>query len=190
MADRDNTTIGLTFNQLQTVFPFHIRVDSNFIITQVGKRLANLFSSNEGNNQPVCIGKHVGDIFNVSSPSRLIWDYKRLKISQHMTFSFDLKDQNKKKLPLIGGVIISDPNVDPDCKEVSAMFLLSLRVKYTDELHELEFGWSDVSPYGFQKELILTSEQLQTELNVCIKLEQIKRSLEEERSKTMVITAI
>ena len=185
----NSTTIGFTFNQLQTVFPFHIRIDSSFIITQVGKRLAKLFPLNEETDEPSCIGKHIGDIFSISSPSRLLWDYNRLKMSQHMTFSFDLKEQYKRKLPLIGGVVISNPNDDPCCNELSAMFLLNLRVKYTDELHALGLGWSDITPYGFQKELILTSEQLQTEHDVCNKLEKIKKSLEEEKSKTMVISS-
>ena len=185
----NSTSKGLTFNQLQTVFPFHIRINSSFIITQVGKRLAKLFPLNGETNEPVCIGEHIDNVFTASSPSRLIWDYKRLKMSQHMTFSFDLKETEKMsrtKLPLIGGVIISNPNDDPSCNEVSAMFLLNLRIKYTDELHDLGLGWSDTTPYGFQKELVLTSEHLKAEISLRQNLEKLKSSLEEEKSKTMV----
>ena len=186
-----SSSVGLTFNQLQIVFPFHIRIDSSFIITQVGKRLGNLFPINETTGKPICIGKHINDFFNVLSPSRIAWNYNILKMSCHMTFSFDLKSTDNmtiKKLPLIGGIVVSNPKEDPCGDELSALFLLNLRVKYTDELHTMGYGWSDLTPYGFQKELILTAESLKKEIDSSQKLENLTKSLKEEKSKTMVRT--
>ena len=184
-----STSIGLTFKQLQLVFPFHIRINSNFIITQVGSRLGSLFPLNQQTNEPMCIGKYIGDIFVVVSPTRFIWDYKRLKIGQNMTYSLDLKDSAEipiKRIPLIGGVIISNSVDDPSCQELSALFLFNLRIKHSAELQEMGLTWSSISQYGFQKELMLTAEHLQSEVVMSHKLEKIKKSLEEERSKTLV----
>lgn len=184
-------SIGLTSQQLQLVFPFHIAVNSLFIITQVGTSLSKYFRVDESNQQSILIGKHISDFFSVSSPPCFSWDFKRLKMGQHLTYNLDLKDISatnftiKKELPLSGGVVISDPSKDPLCNEPGAIFLVNLRIRHTTELTSLGFTLNDISHFAFQKELIFAGEHLRTELNTSHKLEQITKSLEEERSKTL-----
>ena len=184
-----STRTGLTFNQLNTVFPFHLRIDSRFIVTQVGSELGKHFSLNQETKKPVCIGRHIADIFHVISPILFKWDYKRLKIAQNINFKFDVKQGNSTSimhLPLIGGVVLSDPNTDTDCTEQSALFLLSLRISDMQELLELNFTFGNLNRFAFQNELILANEHLDANIKLMNALEKTKASLEKERSKTLV----
>ena len=180
---------GLTFQQLNTVFPFHLRINSGFIITQVGDELNKLFTLNEETKKPVCIGRHIGDIFNVVSPILFKWDNARLKIAKNMNFKFEIKNKNlisTPRLPLIGGVVISDPKIDKDCTEQSALFLLSLNISDARDLSELSFTFSQLNHFAFQNEVVLANEHLESELKLMRTLEETKKNLEHERSKTLV----
>ena len=185
-----STSFGLTFNQLQVVFPLHVRIDSSFIITQVGSSLGKLFPSNASTNEPICIGQRIDEIFRVSSPIRFKWNYKQLKVYENTNFSFDVKDvsmlRTNQRLPLVGGIILSDPNSDPECSEAGAIFLLNLRIYQATELLNLNFKFNHLNRFGFQKDLIFVNTHWKTELKVGSKLEQIKKSLEHESLKTMV----
>ena len=90
--------IGLSAKHLNLLYPFHIVLDSNFIIKQVGDKLGNLFldnkSSKQSNVTSNLIGKNVNDYFTIISPRCKWGDWNRIKIGKDALFDIDLNSNH------------------------------------------------------------------------------------------------
>lgn len=142
---------------------YHIAVNKDFIVTQVGFKLGSLFPLNE-NKEPLIIGKHASEYFSITTPHTMPWNLRRMLISKDGTFDLALNSLSLlskvhvKKLHLSGGIIVSDPKSDPDVKEFGIIFLVNLKIKILSDLSESGFTLSDISKYAFQRELILAGK--------------------------------
>ena len=150
---------GLTRNQLDIVFPYHIKVDREFKIIQVGSKLDSFISKKDGNISRL-LGEHVGDLFDLTSP-HISRDWNKLFSSKNATYDMNFKHtqyytrRNMKSLLLRGGILISDPLQDSEVESYHVIFLVSPRVTSSTDLVECSMTFSDLSKYTLHRECML-----------------------------------
>ncbi|CAB9515333.1 Receptor-type guanylate cyclase gcy [Seminavis robusta] len=77
---------AVSLSHMQTLFPFHVLVNHDFIIQQVGCQLTPLLvdkrnqkTASEQQQQPTLLGKHIGQVLQISRPVLgSSWDWKAL----------------------------------------------------------------------------------------------------------------
>ena len=185
--------INLTPSQLQVVFPFHIAIDSNLVIRQVGNYLADILQKSPTDEKTcIIVGQPISNYFAVIYPPRSKWTWKLIKMAKESSLDLDLTDlsvvkrPNVKSLPLRGRLIISNPAVDPSATEEGAVLLLCLRFTDGLDLQDSGFTLADVSKFTFQREMIFAAEHLRSEIKSSHKLDVLSKSLEDEKAKTQV----
>lgn len=187
-----NLNINLTPLQLQNVFPFHIAIDSNLIIRQVGTYLIDILKKSSDEKTCVIVGQPISNYFAIVYPPRSKWTWKLIKMAKDSSLDIDMTDlsvvarPNVLTLPLRGRLVITNPTVDPDATEEGAVLLLCLR--FTDGLDLQKAGYSlaDISKFTFQREMIFAAEHLRSEIKSSHKLDMLSKSLEDEKAKTTV----
>ena len=150
--------VGLTSWQLQNVFPYHIVVNNNFQIVQIGKKLMDIL------NFKTVDGIHISKVFDVESPSFKKWEWSEIMLSKQITFNVTLKPKflsklkraDIKELCLKGDMLLQQQNESfsnaTQQQEIGAIFLFHLNIHNTDELREKGFTVHDIPNYSLQRE--------------------------------------
>ena len=104
----DQLDIGLTASQLKVIFPYHIVIDSNLIIAQIGNQLQNVTSCNGIS----LIGRHFCDVFTNMNVDVVDWKslhcYRNNSINLQLRFDKDGSTDQSQKLPLSGMVLFTN----------------------------------------------------------------------------------
>jgi hypothetical protein len=115
------------------------------------------------------VGNHIGSCFTVSSPPHFKWNWNQIFLYKDLTWNFDLNEytmleevrktkKNINKLPLRGGLIVFDPITDSTVTELSAVFLVNLRLSSTEEMSVCGLHPNDLSKFSLQREHIITGK--------------------------------
>lgn len=157
--------VGLSPSQLQIVFPYHIAIDANFQIIQLGNKLMDMVI------YQLLVGKHISDSFDLIKPNGFDWDWNHMIINQETSFELDLKASKTlkrkelKKISLRGDILLqgfdsqllSTKNCIQSTVSQSmpngAILLLHLNMSTTEELNDNGYRMSDVSKFDMQADL-------------------------------------
>ena len=172
------TGIGLSGEMTKTLFPYHVILDTDFTIQQVGSRLPVLLQKSEN----FLLGRNVADIFTLQKmedsmhTSEWSWQWLRMQVNQ----SFDLQVINEETtFPSIGFktsvAFLSDT-------PFKAILILNIKAKTFDDLQEMNLTLSDLPGHGAQRDLIYTSEHLKCQMGTARTMERLTESLERERT--------
>ena len=172
------TGIGLSGEMTKTLFPYHVILDTDFSIQQVGSRLPGLLQKSE----EYFLGRNVADIFMLQKMEDSMhtgdwsWQWLRMQVNQ----SFDLQVVHEEaSFPSIGFktsvAFLSDT-------PFKAILILNLKAKTFDDLQEMNLTLSDLPGHGAQRDLIYTSEHLKCQLDTARTMERLTESLERERT--------
>lgn len=148
---------GLSSGQLKMVFPYHIAVDSNFNVTQVGDKLKE-FLSNYG---PDIIGNRIEHNFNLTSPPKVKWNWNQIWASRSTTFHVKVALSGCfHQLPLKGRWVL--PDTKQKCFDMggpnSAVLLLDLDISTTEELEKYGLSPSHLSQHGAKRDQLMSSK--------------------------------
>lgn len=203
------TNVGLSPEHLLKAYPFHIGIDKDFKIFQLGSRIMSLFanqmnhiskSTNVTSDQCYLIGKPITDFFNIISPYKCKWDWKSINMAKDTTFELELKQDclslistTKRKISRLavhGGILICDPKIDKTVDKFYALFLLHLKVKSLSDLSDNGFSLNDLSRYALQRELLLIGEHLNCEVKSAKRFDMQCKTLniERERAQSLLET--
>jgi hypothetical protein len=154
---KSTSTVELSPQSLKTVFPYHVAVDEEFQILQMGEKLEKYFVKH-GKDMNYVIGTRANEIFKIRYPPTCSWNWKNFINSKSTTYhlEIDLSKYNIPNLPLSGKVIVTDPSTDLQVKAFGGLFLLNLRVRNLDDLSANNLQLKDISEYNMQHELIAT----------------------------------
>lgn len=144
--------IGLSAAQLHKVYPYHIAIDDNLRVCQLGEKLAKLVRPSIKLN-----GVPIQSLFEITSPI-CQWDLNELEELETCTFELQLKNNSmfdcKTALSLKGGIVVA-PQADG---KRTVLFLLSLNFSDYADLQQGGFDLTDISRYTFQEELFTLSK--------------------------------
>jgi hypothetical protein len=151
----NDSNIGLPSDHLKSVFPYHVAVDEEFRIIQVGEKLKEFYEKSTGQS---LLGKSMKQMFTLVVPSKISLNWKSVRsMGSDTTYKVDfellgLSDNNC--IPLKGKLIISDPNKNAAISKLSGLFIFELEVKNNQDLIHYGLCLNDVSKYCSQRDLL------------------------------------
>lgn len=210
-ADNIEDDVGVNGHVLKRIFPFHIVINQQMEVVQIGHKLRELVDKRW--KLPKMLRTFIGDHFQITLPSHFEWDWDELRTLQRMTIEMVLTSQlvNREGKPVNlkfrGEVIFLDEGdnavdmseFDPDVvrtprsnrKYLSgrpnhssrAVFFINPDITNMDDLLSLHMKLTDLPRHGFQADLLLIDEHLKTETSYALKLTEISRNLDLESRK-------
>ena len=154
--------IGLTTNQLQKVFPYHVAVNKSFEIIQVGHNLMDILHYKN------VLGASISDIFDIKCPLNCAFEWFEIIMKIDCVFSVSLKpslltEKNHKEVASLNlkGKVVLQTQEESDGSHATmlsstqgAIFLLELNVSSSDELQECSYNMNKVTSSSSQKKSI------------------------------------
>ena len=174
----DTTTITKTQSDTQTnfmsndnmkeIFPFHLVLDSNFIILQHGKDLLRLI----GSPSKTLVNTYAYEVFEIKRPVLGSWDWTVLDQFQEQTFYL-----------LAGkGVHLKAHFINLSSEPKHVLVTLSPDVKNVKQLQDMKLNMSDLPVHTFQRDAIFLGEHLLSGIKSSHKLDKLSRKLVNEHN--------
>lgn len=170
-------SIPMSGDLVKQVFPYHIVIDEEFFIIQVGNSLCQLME-----NQ-FLIGKCISDIFTITGPIPSFgkqWDWKALdKMKEKTIFLEGLNSNSFLQKPKIKGSII-ELSKEP---KRQVLLALSPNVKNLSELEAMNLSMTDLPLHSCQRDAVLLGEHSKSEVKLTNHLDQLHRDLIDSMEK-------
>lgn len=174
-----STNQGVSFSGdlLKEVFPYHVALDADFRILQVGNSLPMLFDDIDSSvrNETNFVGRIVSDILMVTGPIPMFgqWDWSVLDRMKEKTIFFEsvLTESTTKKARLKGTLI--------EISRHPRKILLNLlpNVKNLTELSNMDLSMGDLPLHSCQREAVLLGEHSASEVKLTNHLDMLHRDL-------------
>ena len=174
-----STNQGVSFSGdlLKEVFPYHVALDADFRILQVGNSLPMLFDDIDSSvrNGTNFVGRIVSDSFMVTAPIPMFgqWDWSVLDRMKEKTIFFEsvLTESTTKKARLKGTLI--------EISRHPRKVLLNLlpNVKNLTELSNMDLSMGDLPLHSCQREAVLLGEHSASEVKLTNHLDMLHRDL-------------
>ena len=186
-ANKD--VLGLTLRNLQTVFPFHVLVDRDFIILQVGSSLPSLLN----HSSKELTGQKIGAILEISRPVLgSEWNWKALsKLTDQHFFLAPLSHQGAtlhKKVSMAESAIKFKGSMIKIAGD-KVMFVLCPNIRNVVELNQMGLTMSDLPLISCQRDAVFLGEYITQEVDKAHELDKL-RILYCKRDITDVIEAL
>mmetsp|Transcript_29543 Transcript_29543/g.45097 ORF Transcript_29543/g.45097 Transcript_29543/m.45097 type:complete len:753 (-) Transcript_29543:178-2436(-) len=174
-----STPISMSGDLMKEVFPYHVVVDGDFGILQIGNRLANLIGAEIN-----LVGRHIDKIFEIKRPVLGSWDWSTLHKLEDQTFF--LQSMTSRQTKLKANII----HLSASPKQV--MFVVSPDAKNVAELTEMNLTMSDLPLHSFQRDAVFLGEHMHSEVRSAHKLDKLSKKLSNERnlSNTLLYSMI
>ncbi len=173
----EKPSIPLSGDLVKQVFPYHIVIDQEFNIVQVGNSLQRLMESE------FLVGKCISDTFTITSPIPSFgkkWDWKSLdKMKGKTIFLEGLHATSSLQKPKIKGSII-ELSTEP---KRQVLLALSPNVKNLSELEDMNLSMQDLPLHSCQRDAVLLGEHSKSEVKLTNHLDQLHRELIETMEK-------
>lgn len=161
--------ISLSPDVVKEVFPYHIVLDADFRIIQIGDSLSRLF------DHSVIDGRVISELLAVASPLPMFgqWQWESLDKMKDKTIFLESKffTARGEKVKLKGTLI----EVSKEPKQV--MLALFPNVKNLSELEEMNLSMADLPLHSCQREAVLLGEHSRSEVNLTNHLDMLHREL-------------
>eukprot|EP00980_Cylindrotheca_fusiformis_P028917 scaffold22677_cov139-Cylindrotheca_fusiformis.AAC.1 len=174
MAVADNSDLGISMEQVKEIFPFHVIVDRQFKIIQVGPKLPKVLDTKCEELQ----GVHIQDVFIITKPDMAFsWDWQSMN---------SLCDQNFFLSPTVKGTSkVQNVNFKASmytlCKD-KVMYSLCPNVKNLQHLNDIGLTLSDLSLVTSQRDAVFLGEYVSQEAVKTISLEKLSKNLAAEQN--------
>uniref|UniRef100_A0A7S2EGV0 guanylate cyclase n=1 Tax=Ditylum brightwellii TaxID=49249 RepID=A0A7S2EGV0_9STRA len=170
---------GISWQKMQSVFPFHILVDSDFKIHQVGKRLPNLLHC----KTKKLVGRKIGEVLDITRPVLgSEWNWPALHKLADQIFSIkpkQLTDTPKTRTTFVEEIKFKGSMLH--ISDDSIMFILSPDAKNVSELNSMGLTMSDLSLHSFQRDAIFLGEHISSEVKSAHELDRLSKRLKNEK---------
>jgi signal transduction histidine kinase len=161
--------VSLSADLVKDIFPYHVAIDADFRITQVGKSLEMFIQESS------IVGRRVFDVLTVTSPLPMngTWDWTIMEKMKDKTIFLEtiagpaLDEQVRLKGTLV--------EVCKSPKQV--MLVLFPNVKNLAELEEANLSMADLPLHSCQREAVLFGEHSKSEVKLTNHLDKLHRDL-------------
>lgn len=160
---------SLSAEVTQKIFPYHVVVDFNFIVTQVGHRLSRLIKTEESE----MVGQPIDQVLWIRKPINANWTWDWLRKLEDQKFEVEPVDDNLASICFMASVVHTGSQ---------AMLILSPDAKNLNELRSMGLTLSDLPSHGAYRDAVFLREHLSTQMNNALKMEKLSRTLEREKA--------
>ena len=170
------TGVGLTEAQLMTAFPFHIVLDRDIQIKQLGSGYRKLnrcapalhLLSSMRSSTMITTPSIVSGFFDIVKPPTCTWSVKDLRDWKDSEFILETKGTDTFDTPfrLTGSLLLGedgDGSSSGGSGAASFIFLVQPDINNLDDMCNLDLTWSDFPKHSAQKKVVYMSEHLKSE---------------------------
>lgn len=184
---------GLSMDKMQEVFPFHVIVDKDFKIAQVGEKLPVLLKATNSHDLE---GVHIKDVLKITRPVLgTSWNWRSLnKLSDQNFFlapaiedssavtraSTHITADGKQKFGMEGGKIKFKASI-VDLDGGMVMFTLSPEARNVEDLNNMGLTLSDLPLHSCQRDAVFLGEYITQEADKAHELDKLSRTLGSEQ---------
>ncbi|KAG7344816.1 adenylate and guanylate cyclase catalytic domain containing protein [Nitzschia inconspicua] len=165
---------GLSSSAVKTIFPYHVLIDSEFCIRQVGKELPKVLGASENK---LCESE-IDDIFEFVKPKPAKWTRSWLRKLQDQEFVLQCTLQSMPNDIVFKGTWM--PSAGPS-GVVDALLLLCPDAKNLDELRQMNLTLSDLPAHGAYRDAVFLREHLSRQMNNALQMEKLSKRLQTEK---------
>lgn len=185
------TGISLSSDDVSVLFPFHVALDSNMQIVQVGAKLKDYLSKDSLEQNPAA-----SKYFQFLLPQSHVFSWANLK---------QLRDTSVELVLLSDQAVHGDNSRNscphPQHRDIRRFFrgqvyfpqagdavllLLSPEIRDTRDLKKLGLALNDLPLHSFQRDNIMIGEQLKSESSDAVNLSKLSKQLDRESRKSQV----
>ncbi|KAL3941949.1 MAG: hypothetical protein SGBAC_003777 [Bacillariaceae sp.] len=191
MTSTDEEFVGVSYDRMKNIFPFHVLVNQDFNVVQVGSKLPKLLQLRAS----AMMGSHINKFLEITKPVLgASWNWKDMK---------KLADQNFILCPYISSnpagrkVAMSDDRIKLKASMIETshemvMFVLSPEVSTVTQLNIMGLTLSDLPLQSNQRDAVFLGEYVTQEADKAHKLDKLSRKLDEEKnlSNTLLYSII
>ena len=166
--------VGISPTLAKTIFPYHIVVDQDFKIVQIGHSVASTLQADELD----LVGQEISEIFEVTKPFGMDWSWKWLTMMEDQPFDVVPIDHDHLRfkataLSMADGVSGSGRS--------HTMLIFTPDANNLDDLRDMNLTLSDLPAHGAHRDAVFLREHLSTQMNNALKMEKLSRTLEKEK---------
>ena len=169
-ATPKDDSISITAYQMTEVFPYHVVVDEEFQILQVGKSLSNLI----GIPKTDLLNRHIQEVLEIKRPILGSWDWNTLNKLQDQTFFLQSLSLNATKLKANIIKLSRTPK--------RVLFVISPDAKNVQELTSMKLTMSDLPLHSFQRDAVFLGEHMYSEVRSAHQLDKLSKKLANEKN--------
>lgn len=170
--------IGLSGAVTDKLFPYHVMINQNFQIVQVGKDLPSaLFVPEEE-----LVGQSVGSVLSFKQPSGMDWNWRCMSLLEDQSFEIEpasLPQHQKENAE--PSLCFKTTLVLMSRSPAMVMLILTPHAQTLEELKDMNLTINDVPLHGGYRDALLVSEHLSSQMNSALKVEKLSRHLEREK---------
>lgn len=171
-TQEDNFAVpgGLSPAATRRMFPYHVVIDSEFCITQVGKDLPRIL----GTTSAIINGNEIDEIFDFIKPKPAKWTRSWMRKLEDQEFLLACSLSTASHDVFFKGTIVR-------LSRKECMLVLSPDAKSLEELRVMNLTLSDLPAHGAYRDEIFLREHLSRQMNNALKMEKLSRSLQDEK---------
>ncbi|CAB9521943.1 Guanylate cyclase soluble subunit beta-1 [Seminavis robusta] len=169
-----DSAIGLSGRVTRSLFPYHIMVDLDLKIAQVGNKMPTVMQLSEDD----FVGRCISEFLVVTKPVGIQWSWKWLRLLEDQAFDVQTVEHSSERPALKFKTTVVHVTEGSSL----AMLVLTPDANNLQELREMKMTFSDLPLHGAHRESILLREHLSSQINSAAKMEQLSHSLEQEKT--------
>jgi len=170
-------SIPMSGDLVKEVFPYHVVIDEDFQIVQIGNSLSQLMENVD------LIGKCISDVFVITGPIPSFgekWDWTLLdKMKGKIIFFEGISENSWHQTPKLKGSIIELYRTP----RRQVLFTLSPNVKNLSELESMNLSMRDLPIHSCQRDAVLLGEHSKSEVKLTNHLDHLHRELIDSMEK-------
>jgi guanylate cyclase soluble subunit beta len=170
---QEQNEVGLSATVTKSLLPYHIIMNENFTILQVGQSLSRVLESSDEE----LVGNVISEVFEITKPMEIQWEWNWLRKLEDQTFILEPSLSSSEHLGLrfkTSIVLISN-------FPTQAMLIMAPDAGNLDELMEMNLTLSDLPVHGDYRDAVFLREHLSSQMNSALKMEKLSKSLAREK---------
>ncbi len=161
---------GLSAVATRKLFPYHVVMNSEFCITQVGRDLPRIL----GTTQAVLYGNEIDDVFEFIKPKPAKWTRSWLRKLEDQEFVLSCTLTSAPVDVFFKGTVVF-------VNQSESMLILCPDAKSLEELRDMNLTLSDLPAHGAYRDAVFLREHLSRQMNNALKMEKLSRTLQTEK---------
>lgn len=170
-GDRDAAFERGSLSSLTTrkLFPYHIVIDQDFSIVQVGSNLSRVL----GTKESILYNSDVDEVFTFAQPKQAKWTRSWMRKLEDQEFTLSSLLDSPPNLLFKGTLVATNPG--------EAMLVLCPQADNLEDLRQMNLTMTDLPAHGAYRDAIFLREHLSKQLNNALKMEKLSKTLQTEK---------
>lgn len=152
------------------LFPYHVVIDQDFSIIQVGLKLPSVL----GTSEKLLYNHDADEIFQFVQPKQAKWTRSWMRKLEDQEFSLKcILNLAPENIVFKGTLVATNPG--------ESMLVLCPEANNLKELRDMNLTMSDLPAHGAYRDAIFLREHLSKQLNNALKMEKLSKTLQTEK---------